>query len=168
MKRLIIFAAIAAHAIIASAQWTMETTKADELKGTGEDIIYTYTDSITGNAFVYWASTPDQYLLFSNGKIFDFKSGYAQYTGHYSGLEITVGLYSNDDKLNDKFKMWLDVNASAANHARTRNAGKMLNPVGQSKKVKKILSHLTSTTGYVRIIADLYGGETFDLKIPHR
>ena len=168
MKKLLILAVITAHAAIASAQWTSEISKADELKGSSEDIIYTYTDSITGNAFVYWSSTPDQYLLFSNGKIFDFKSGYAKYVGQYSGLEVIVGLYQAKGDLIEKYKMWLDVNASDANHARTRNAGKMSNPVGQSKKVKKIISHLTSTTGYVRIIADLYGGETLDLKIPHR
>ena len=78
-------------------------------------------------------------------------------------------LLANDEKLIEKFKMWLDVDAGGgtANYARTRNAGKMLNPVGQAKKVKKILKHLTSSDGYVRIVADLYGGTSLDLTIPH-
>lgn len=169
MKRLVLLAAIAAQATIASAQWTMQTIDADELAGTKSDIAYMYTDSITGNTFVYYANMSDQYMIHSKEKVFDYKSGYAQYVGHYCGINVTVGLYTASGTLKEKFKMWLDVNPSGgANHARTRNAGKLINPVGQGKKVKKIVSHINNSDGYVRILADLFEGGNFDMKIPHR
>ena len=169
MKRLLILAAIAASSLTASAQWTFQTTAADELTGTKEDIVYTYTDSLTGNTFTYYASVPDQYILHAEHSTFNYKVLRSQY-GTFSGLEVTVGLYDASGTLSTKFDMWLDVQAGegTADYARTRNAGKLLNPVGQAKKVKKILNHLTTTDGYVRIVAPLYGGTTFNLTIPSK
>ena len=65
--------------------------------------------------------------------------------------------------------MWLDCPSSdgKSTFGETRNRGKLFNPIGQSKKVKKIFMHL-QTTGYVRILADLYGNSKFDLKVNHQ
>lgn len=168
-KLLILAAAIITHAAAASAQWTTENLKGDDLTGSKPDIYHLYTDSIHGYTFAYWESSNEQYIISSGKQVFDVVAGYNKYAGHYCGIEVTVGIYTNDEKLIEKFKMWLDVDAGGgtANYARTRNAGKMLNPVGQAKKVKKILKHLTSSDGYVRIVANLYGGSPFDLTIPH-
>ena len=78
-----------------------------------------------------------------------------------------VGIYDENDKLTDKFTMWLDRVDNKGNMiVRTRNAGGMANPVGQKGKVKKIFKALQSDTGYVRIVAQLFQSADFDINIP--
>lgn len=167
--RLILLTALTLLSLAASAQWTTTPIKADPLKGTKDDIAHTYTDTIAAATFTFWESSPDQYLITSTRAPFAVEAGYSQFSGRYSGINVIVGLYTSDGTLQEKLKMWLDISAAEgmADVARTRNAGKMSNPVGQAKKVKKILTHLTTTDGYIRIAATLHGGSDYDLTIPH-
>ncbi len=146
--------------------WNVTFHEADELKGNSAYTSYVYDVPEIGS-FVCWNNKPYQYRLVNNNGIFNYKAGYNRYSGSYRGLTITVGLYSENDNLIEKIEMWLDAEGDKPTFLETRDAGGMFNPVGQKKKVKKIMKHLMSGNGYVRFIADTYGmHQDFDLKVP--
>lgn len=149
-----------------NAGWVITKQKADELKGIEAYTSYTYNQPGEGS-FVFWGFEEYQFRIISENGIFNYESGYNQYSGSYSGESITVGLYDDQDTLIEKFNMWLDRDKSkGGNFLNTRNAGGMSNPVGQKGKVKKIFKHLQGNSGYVRIVAARYNHADFDIKIP--
>ncbi len=149
-----------------NAGWVITKQKADELKGIEAYTSYTYYQPGEGS-FVFWGFEEYQFRIISENGIFNYESGYNQYSGSYSGESITVGLYDDQDTLIEKFNMWLDRDKSkGGNFLNTRNAGGMSNPVGQKGKVKKIFKHLQGNSGYVRIVAARYNHADFDIKIP--
>lgn len=143
----------------AHAQWSVKHTQADELTGAIESCQYTYTTS-TG-VFQYDTNT-NMYQIATTDGIFN-----TERISGYRGSSIIIGLYSSEDKLLDRITMWLDTPEGYPHVLRTRYASTMSTPVGQKKKVAKILNHLNQTTGYIRILAPLYGKPTLDLKVPH-
>ncbi|MBR3547963.1 MAG: hypothetical protein IKN86_10450 [Bacteroidaceae bacterium] len=147
--------------------WQITKEKADELKGNEAYISYMYNQPGMGS-FVFWGFDNFQFRIISDDGIFNYESVYSQYSGSsYSGESITVGLYDGDDKLIEKFSMWLDRDKSrGGTFLNTRNAGSMGNPSGQKGKVKKIFKHLQGNSGYVRIVATRYNHADFDIKIP--
>lgn len=167
MKKIIIFSLFLSMAVSSNAQdWNVTEHQADELKGNTAYTSYVYDVPDVGS-FVCWNNKPYQYRIVNSDGIFNYKSGYSKYGGSYRGLTVIVGLYSADDKLIEKIEMWLDAESDKPTFLETRDAGGMFNPVGQKKKVKKIMKHLQSGSGYVRILADTYGThKNFDLKIP--
>lgn len=148
--------------------WSTKSHEADELTEQDSYTSYVYEDPNVGS-FIYWSNQKDQFRIISKNGIFNYESVYNQGGSHYCGFDIIVGLYDENNKLVEKFSMWLDCPSSDGKptFGETRNRGKLFNPIGQSKKVKKILTHL-QTTGYVRILADLYGNSKFDLKVNHQ
>ena len=167
MKKLMTIALMVV-AMTASAQgkWEKSVIEADELKGQEESVAYSYNQPGTG-MFVVWGFDTYQFRLVSEERQFDIESGYNQFAGSYSGIKVLVGLYDDNDKLIEKFTMWLDKEDSRANRfVKTRNAGGMSNPVGQKGKVKKIFKQLQSGKGYVRMVCARYNATDFDLKIP--
>ena len=149
-----------------NAGWVITKQEADELKGNEAYNIYMYNQPGEGS-FVFWGFEEYQFRIMSENGVFNYESGYNQYSGSYSGESITVGLYDDNDKLIEKFNMWLDRDKSkGGNFLNTRNAGGMSNPVGQKGKVKKIFKHLQGNSGYVRIVAARYNHADFDIKIP--
>ena len=167
MKKLMTIALMVV-AMTASAQgkWEKSVIEADELKGQEASVAYVYTQPGTGS-FIMWGFDIFQYRLTSDEHQFDIESGYNQFAGSYSGIKVLVGLYDDNDKLLEKFTMWLDKEDNRANHfVKTRNAGGMSNPVGQKGKVKKIFKHLQSGKGYVRMVCPRFNTTDFDLKIP--
>ncbi len=148
------------------AGWEITKQEADELKGNEAYTINMY--SVPGEgSFVFWGFDEYQFRIISDDGIFNYDSGYNRYSGSYSGESITVGLYDDNNKLIEKFNMWLDKDRSKGGHIlNTRNAGSLGNPVGQKGKVKKIFKHLQGKSGYVRIIATRYNRADFDIKIP--
>ena len=148
------------------AGWVITKQKADELKGNEAYTSYMYNQPGEGS-FVFWGFEEYQFRIISENGIFNYESGYNQYSGSYSGESVTVGLYDGNDKLIEKFNMWLDRDKSkSGTFLNTRNAGTMSNPVGQKGKVKKIFKHLQGNSGYVRIVAARYNHADFDIKIP--
>lgn len=149
-----------------NAGWVITKQEADELKGNEAYTSYMYNQPGEGS-FVFWGFEEYQFRIISENGVFNYESGYNQYSGSYSGESITVGLYDDNDKLIEKFNMWLDRDKSkGGNFLNTRNAGSMSNPVGQKGKVKKIFKHLQGNSGYVRIVAARYNHADFDIKIP--
>ena len=148
------------------AGWVITNQEADDLKGNKAYTSYIYNQPGEGS-FVFWGFEEYQFRIISENGVFNYESGYNQYSGSYSGESIIVGLYDDNDKLIEKFNMWLDRDKSkGGNFLNTRNAGGMSNPVGQKGKVKKIFKHLQGNSGYVRIVAARYNHADFDIKIP--
>lgn len=146
--------------------WQITKQEADELKGNEAYNSYMYNQPGVGS-FVFWGFNEYQFRIISENGVFNYESGYNQYSGSYSGESITVGLYDGNDQLIEKFNMWLDRDKSkGGTFLNTRNAGTMSNPVGQKGKVKKIFKHLQGDSGYVRIVAARYNHADFDIKIP--
>ena len=170
MKRIVSITIALTMAIAMSAQvegkWLKQESEADELKGSTGGSYYTYVVPVIG-AFVIFGFDTYQYFLLSEKKQFNIDAGYSRYGGAYAGISVLVGIYDENDKLTDKFTMWLDRVDNKGNMiVRTRNAGGMANPVGQKGKVKKIFKALQSDTGYVRIVAQLFQSADFDINIP--
>jgi len=146
--------------------WVITNQEADDLKGNKAYTSYIYNQPGEGS-FVFWGFEEYQFRIISENGVFNYESGYNQYSGSYSGESVTVGLYDGNDKLIEKFNMWLDRDKSkSGTFLNTRNAGTMSNPVGQKGKVKKIFKHLQGNSGYVRIVAARYNHADFDIKIP--
>ena len=146
--------------------WTITKNEADELKGNKAYTSYVYNDPGMGS-FVFWGFEEYQFRIVSDNGVFNYESGYNQFSGSYSGEIVTIGLYDGNDKLIEKFNMWLDRDKSKGGiFLNTRNAGGMSNPVGQKGKVKKIFKHLQGDNGYVRIVAARYNHSDFDIKLP--
>lgn len=167
MKRVLTAALMLVTMLTASAQgeWSKTVTEADELKEQEATECYMFTVPQMGK-FVMWGWSEYQFRLISTECQFNINSGYTQFAGAYSGVTAFVGLYDDNDKLVEKFKMWLDKEDNRANQfVKTRDAGGMMNPVGQKKKVKKIFKHLQSGKGYVRIVCERFQHSDFDIKI---
>lgn len=161
MKKLIVLSVMLLSAVSTFAQWEKRHIEADELKGITESYdAYIFQDENVGS-FVFWSGKPLFKIINANG-IFNY-----ELTSGYRGMMITVGLYDASDKLIEKFTMWLDGKDGEPKALFTRDTNFMSTPVGQKKKVKKILAHL-KTDGYVRILGETYGdAPDFDLKITH-
>ena len=168
MKK-IAFMLVAMLAVACTAQaqgtWKKTVTEADELKDEVASDVFVYNVDGMGQ-FVLWNWDEYQFRLISDNEQFNIDSGYSSITGGYAGLQVLVGIYNNDGKMIEKFKLWLDKESNTRNQVlRTRNAGTMANPVGQKGKVKKIFKTLLSGSGYVRIVAERYHATDFDMKI---
>lgn len=161
MRKLIVSLCLIACSIGIQAQtWKITANEADELLGITEDI-KTYIFLVPDDcAIVFWAGQY-QFRLVSNKGIFNYDR-----SDGISGMSVLVGFYDDNDKLLEKFSMWLDEEpASAGKYLRTRDRGTMFNPVGQKGRVKKIVQHLNKGKGYVRIVANRYDEVALDLKI---
>jgi hypothetical protein len=156
MKAIITTAAMLLLSITASAQWVLERYKADPLLGTNETV---YKIFVQGD-FSFFIYSDDQFGIWTSDGIFNRERVRADV-----GQQVLVGLYDDNDKLVDKFKIWLDYD-NDGRRLRTRDLGVMNNPVGQGKKAKKLYKHLNSGKGYARIVADRFGKSKYDIKIP--
>ena len=148
-----------------SQEWEVIGHQADELKGNKDYTSYMFTDPNIGS-FVCWSESEQCRIINSNG-IFDYSSAYHQLLGSYGRLTAVVGLYDSNNNLKEKFDLTMYCDIDKPSSFQTRYAGILYPYVKQKKKVKKIINHLTSGNGYVRIIANSYGNAPdFDLKIP--
>ena len=141
-------------------EWDISVQEADELLGI-EKTTKTYRFSVPEDGgIVFWAGE-FQFRLFSTNSIFNYK-----HEDGFVGMSVLIGLYGDDDKLVEKFSMWLDEeDVAAGKFLRTRNAGSLFNPVGQKGRVRKIVQHLNKGKGYVRIVAERYNALPFDIKV---
>ena len=170
MKRIVTITIALMMAIAMSAQgegkWEKHESKADELRGSSGGTYYSYIVPGLGGFMIYGFDTY-QYFLISDSGQFNIDAGYSRFAGSYAGVNVLVGIYDEEGHLTDKFTMWLDRVDNKGNCiVRTRDAGGMMNPVGQKGKVKKMFKALQSGGGYVRIIAERFQRTDFDIKIP--
>lgn len=161
MKRLLTILLLSAGLMAAHAQkWGKGTVAGDELLGLQPTTVVQYSDSV---GIFSCEEDKYQFSISCLGKSF---FNY-QYENGKKGVFVIVGLYEDNGQLLEKFNMWLSV-GDDTQIAATWNLGSMLNPVGQKGKVKKIIKHLKSGHGYVRMVADRYRENVFDFKIQHQ
>lgn len=168
MRKVILLLLMLSAVLTLSAQgeWRKDIVEGDELKGTETSMVYVYTVPEMGS-FVFWNWETYQFRLVSSSAQFNIESGYGRFIGSYSGINVHIGIYDDDDKLLEKFEMWLDKESNRGNQfVRTRDAGSMANPVGQKGKVKKIFKVLKGDKGYIRILTERFNNTDFDIKIP--
>lgn len=150
-------------------EWSITKFQKDELKGNEEYFAYMYRIPKIGS-FIFWSNKEYQFRLVNEEGIFNYNSYYNRYTGSYRGMTITVGLYNEKSELIEKFDMYLSAPEGKPSILEAGNPKSMNRDIKQKTKVKKILNHLFTNNGYVRIIADTYGEKkNFDLivnKIP--
>lgn len=161
MKKILVLLLIVSLPLVSFAQgWSRTDFPADELKGNESYTAYSY-DLPGYGSFIFFSDEDGQYRLKSSDGIFDVES-----IQGYVGQQITVGIYDDNDKLVEKFNMWLDaLNKTNFDILTTRNAGGMFNPTGQKSKVKKILKCINGGSGYVRFLAPRYNKTDFDFKV---
>ena len=146
-------------------EWTVTEHQADELKGNESYSSYMFTEPNVGS-FVCWKGS-EQCRIISSMGIFDYSTGHHNLVGVYGSITAIVGLYDSNDNLKEKFNLTLYCDIDNPSSFETRFLGILYPYIKQKKKVKKIINHLKSGTGYVRIVADIYGNSPdFDLKIP--
>ncbi len=159
---MLLFAVFSICSTLVNAQgWASTEHKSDELAGTKSYTSYIYTDSI-GNIFVYWSNSNVEFRIKCAEGIFDF---FIDDLGKYL-THCKVGLYSMDGQLLDEKKILMRIIPGNAGQA------EMYFPMGDfganRRKGKKILEYVTKNDGYIRILANLHGEKTFDIKVPCR
>lgn len=159
MKKQLCFIIMMVFSLCINAQWRLEHVPADELKGTKEYDMYSYVQDDLG-AFSFYGFDEYQFKILSKKGIFNVER-----EGRWRGCLVLVGMYTEDDKLYDSFKLWLDAQ-NGSQILQTRNMGTMSNPVGQKGKVRRMLDFLQRGKGYVRIVAPRYADSDFDIHIP--
>ena len=145
--------------LVVNAQWFTNYHEADALKELESYTAYVYVDSKVGS-FIFWDNTNDQFRLINKCGMFNVSCdimpfGYIQY-----GASVLIGFYNENDSLQSKEVMWLE---AKEDDFKTLETVKWNKPIGQKRKVKKILKWLETDGNYIRIIADTYGGKDFDL-----
>lgn len=154
-----------AMTISAQGEWEVTDVKGDELKGTKDATVYTYSVDGVGS-LVLWGFDNPLFRLVSSAAQFNIETGYNRYSGSYAGIKIRIGIYDDNNKLLESMDLWLDRSDNMGNYVvQTRPTKGMNGIVGQKKKVQKMFKALRADSGYVRIVASRYQTSDFDLKI---
>lgn len=127
-----------------SQVWSKTHFKADELTNRPEINAYTFINDEIG-AFTFWDNVDDQFNVYTKNGIFNYNVK--------KQTPVVIGLYDKEDKLAEKVEMMMQRTSTASN---ITSADK--------KKAKKVIAHI-KTDGYIRIIAPIYNGLQFDLKL---
>lgn len=160
MKKLMTIALLLLAGLTASAQgkWSTGMNKGDELKGTKDTPYYLYEVEGMGS-FCLWDWKDWSFKITTDKGVFDV---WNNDRGKY-WVDITMGLYSLDGKLLDKFSREIE-----ANHVNLKSAWMntdwlyMRSPRG---KIKKMFKAVKNGTGYIRIICKRRNSPDFDLKV---
>ncbi len=143
--------------------WSVQDVSGDELKGTSDYKAFIFTEG--AYHFVFWENDNNTFRLY-----IDKEKGFFNYSsirgkkGNHIVLGL-VGFYDESDKLIDKienFCLELDDDGtpnSAHPNRYTRMGG------NNNKNVRKIISFINDSKGYVRFVYDLYGGDELDFKV---
>lgn len=160
MKKLLIFALLMSVVFTAGAQgtWSTGMNEADELKGISGGPYYCYDIEGMGT-FVLWDWEDWEFKIITDNGVFE--KSYAPNTGNYYVM-ISMGLYTLDGKLTDKFENSLAIRKD--NRAAWINK-KWLYKASHKKMIKKMFHALKSGEGFVRIVCKRKDMSDFDLKI---
>lgn len=142
--------ALNAHA----GEWRVHHEKADELIGNEAYDVYTYTSD--KKAFGY-TTVENMVNLVYLGCVFD-----CDYSTRYGcfGENVIIGLYNANNELIEKTTVFMT--------ASDKMDSLYLYEYGKGNGWNaKIINHL-KTKGYVRVVAQTYSCENFDLRIPCR
>ena len=159
MKKLLAIALLLFNVMTASAQgtWSTGMNEADELKGLLGGPYYRYDVEGMGT-FVLWDWEDWKFRIITDKGAFYTQTGSA---GQY--VSISMGLYSPDGQLKEKFENAIEVDVNSRNTA-TINKNWMYYP-SHRKKIKKMIHALKSGEGYIRIVCKRNNMQDFDLKV---
>jgi len=159
MKKLLILLHLVVAGLVASAQgtWSTGMNEADELKGLLGGPYYRYDVEGMGS-FILWDWEDWKFRIITDKGTFYSLSGNA---GQY--VSISMGLYTPEGQLKEKFENSIEVDITSRNTA-TINKNWMYFP-GHRKKIKKMIRALKSGEGYVRIVCKRNNMQDFDLKV---
>lgn len=143
--------------IIAQGTWSTGMNEADELKGFLGGPYYRYDVEGMGS-FILWDWEDWKFRIITDKGTFDVQSGSI---GKY--VSYSMGLYTLDGQLTDKFENWIEADNTSYNTATVNT--KWWYAHSPKKKIKKMLQALKSGEGYVRIVCKRYNEQDFDLKI---
>ena len=161
MKKVLTIVLLMLAGLTAGAQegtWSTGMNEADELKGLLGGPYYRYDVEGIGS-FILWDWEDWKFRIITDkGKFEEHISS----SGNWY-VSISMGLYSPDGKLTEKFENSIESDHSSPNTA-TINKNWMYFP-NHRKKIKKIIRALKSGEGYVRIVCKRKDMSDFDLKI---
>lgn len=160
MKKLLVFTLMMLSGMTVKAQgvWSTGMNEADELKGLLGGPYYRYDVEGIGS-FILWDWEDWKFRIITDkGKFEEHISS----SGNWY-VSISMGLYSPDGKLTEKFENSIESDHSSPNTA-TINKNWMYFP-NHRKKIKKMIRALKSGEGYVRIVCKRKDMSDFDLKI---
>jgi len=135
--------------------WSISNTQGDELLGTKDGQIGTYRDG--DNSLTYFSNSTRVLIHCKKYEIFDYELLYSDYQEPMPYFYATIGYYDDNDKLveRDSFRFFPIEGDEGSAFGEQYSEG--------AKKLKRFLKE---GTGYVRIVAFLYGdGGMFDLKV---
>ena len=164
MKKVFLSLLLLMIGLVVSAQegkWVTDTIKGDELKGQATTVAHCYVQEDMG-MFVFWESNSDRFSIVSPKSIFNTMVS----RGEIGALSF-VGLYDDSGNLKEKLEIWLKLDTSSGHH-RLFAIDYANNPLikHHKKNIRKVLEAIQSGEGYIRILADRYQAEGFDLKVP--
>lgn len=158
MKKLLAIALLMVLSMTASAQgtWTVSHREADELIGQTAQDVYMYEAPGIGTVVVWDWKKPDFRLITDKGF-------FNQVRLQGSGLcvPVKVGFYDKNGKLKTRFQL---IMYCEDNHGMKWIATGGYYLAGRGN-IRKILAHMKSGDGYVRIVAELYDRPDFDIKV---
>lgn len=159
MKKLLAITLLLFAGLTASAQgtWSTGMNEADELKGLLGGPYYRYDVEGIGS-FILWDWEDWKFRIITDKGTFYSQSGNA---GQY--VSISMGLYTPEGQLTEKFENSIEVDITSRNTA-TINKNWMYFP-SHRKKIKKMIRALKSGEGYVRIVCKRNNMQDFDLTI---
>lgn len=159
MKKLFAIAFLLFAVLTASAQgtWSTGMNEADELKGLLGGPYYRYDVEGMGS-FILWDWEDWKFRIITDKGTFYVQSGSV---GKY--VSYSMGLYTLDGQLTDKFENWIEAENISSNTA-TINTNWWYTH-SPKKKIKKMLQALKSGEGKVRIVCKRNNMQDFDLTI---
>lgn len=149
MKKILLFIILSVSTIANAGNWEVEYHEADPMKDNVAFTSYTYQED-NMDAFICWSNV-DRFCIYTS-RVFN-----ASYAGGGGGVSMmsTAGLYDADGNFIEKFEVYCR-NYDGSYHALWIS----------EKYAKRVVDHLKNTSGSVRIIAPVYGGEDMDIRIP--
>lgn len=141
----------------AQGTWSTGMNEADELKGLLGGPYYRYDVEGMGS-FILWDWEDWKFRIITDKGTFNVQSASV---GKY--VSYSMGLYTLDGQLTDKFENWIEADNTKYNTA-TVNTDWWYNH-SPKKKIKKMLQALKSGEGYIRIVCKRNNMHDFDLKV---
>jgi len=155
MKKSIIFFILLFSLSSFSQTWSKYMNKGDELAGTPDTYYYVCRNGV--NTFVCWSEYDYIKIICKEYEMFNYETYISEYS-YDEYFYAKVGYYDAQGNLLEKEEIRFSPQEGNPGTAFSSNRSKT--------SVKKLREFLRDNkTGYVRILANLYGGGRFDMKL---
>ncbi|MBR5395770.1 MAG: hypothetical protein IK144_11940 [Bacteroidaceae bacterium] len=156
MKKLLTIALLLLVGLTVSAQgtWSVTHRQADPLLGQEAQDVYVYNVKGLGSLVVWDWSKPSFRLITDQGFFHQ-----VAVAGTGLCVPVNVGFYDNNDKMTTKFQVIMFIENNTG--SKFISTGGFY--VGGRGNIRKMLSRLKSGDGYIRVVAELYDRQNFDM-----